>query len=297
MHFTPISTQFPEEAKRLCHNFEVESQRIKTERNILIPDKKAIVRIDTNQYLGTVGLNWEPVQPEVLYSMSGELIKATNGYINGVVNLLDGAVIGISFKLAEREYVENDKIDLNFIMLTAFNGMYGLSGSAFSYRHASDSSANTSNKVFNLKHTKFVGNRIEVVKEMLQYYNQEITSFDLLMNKLIATPMSIDVATEWFEKLFPRSSRHTSQFKNGVEIFKELFRNHTIQGVSRTSYGAWCAMIQYVNHYKSIRVHNERDPEEVKFRSIHIGTGNRLIQAGTTKLTNFHFEEDEFLID
>jgi len=298
MYFQSLNSKYAEYARRnFGHNFEVESQRIKTERNILIPDRKAIVRTDTNEYLGTVGKNWEPVQPEVLYSMAGELLKATDGIINGIINLFNGAIIGISFKLAEREYIQDDRLDLNFIMLTAFNGMYGLSGNASSYRHYNRSIANTSNKVFNLKHTKFVGNRIEVVKDMLKYYNQEITSFDLLMNKLVTKPMSEDVAVEWFQRLFPRTSRHTRHFKESVDIFKELLRNQHIQGVSGTSYGAWCALTEYVNHYKPTRVHNGRDLEEVRFQSINFGTGNKLIQSGTDKLTNFHFDEEEFLID
>jgi hypothetical protein len=297
MHFTPLNTKNANVIRNRYHNFEVESQRIKTERNILIPDKKAMIRTDTNGYLGTVGKNWEPVQPEVLYDMAKELIKATDGKINGVVNLFDGAIIGISFKLAEREYIENDFLDLNFFMLTAFNGMYGLSGSSSSYRHSSRSYANTSNKAFNLKHTKFVGNRIEVVKDMLKYYNQEITSFDLTMNRLVTRPMSEDIAVEWFETLYPRSSRHTKPFREAVDIFKRLLRNEYLEGVKGTSYGAWAALTHYVNHYKTVKVHNGRDPEEVRFQSINFGTGNNLIQSGITKLTNFHFEEDEFIID
>lgn len=79
MHFYRLQTQNPDVVRNRYHSFEVESQRIKTDRNILIPDKKAMIRTDTNTYLGTVGINWEPVQPEVLYDMAKELIKATNG--------------------------------------------------------------------------------------------------------------------------------------------------------------------------------------------------------------------------
>jgi hypothetical protein len=299
-HYISIDTQNTNEALLLCHNFNVESQDIKTERDIWIPDKKAIVRRDTNQYLGTVGKGWEPVQPIVLYNMAEELIQATDGRINGLINMLDGAVIGISFKLAEREFVEDDKIDLNFLMLTAFNGQYGLSGSAIAYRHANDSMANTSNKVFNLKHTKFVGNRIEVVKDMLKYYNQEIRSFDMLMNKLVTKPMSEEQAIEWFTTLFPKANttRSSRLLETAVDKFAILLReNGRVSGVSGTSYGAWCALAQYINHYRTIRVHNDRDPEEVRYQTINFGTGNAMMQKGIKKLTNDYFDEEEFMID
>jgi len=313
MHYHEINTQNPEEARLLHHDFTVESQNLITTGNsIQVPDKKAIVKIpnrDTQDwqnaaptYLGTVGRGWEPVQPSVLYDMAEDLIEATDGSINGVVNMMGGAVIGISFKLAEREYVIDDKVDLNFLMLTAFNGMYGLSGSALAYRHDTQSMANTSNKVFNLKHTKFVGNRIAVVKEMLKYYNQEINSFDVLMQRLVTRPMSDAVALEWFSSLFPKAETHRSEvlLENTVSRFATILnrqRNENVQGVKGTSYGAWCALAEYVNHERTVRVHNGRDEDEVRFQSINFGTGNRMIQKGINKLSNFHFEADEFLID
>ena len=300
MYYQIIDTTNVDFAREISHNFTVEGQRLKTENGVtLIPDKKAMIRTDTNQYLGTVGINWEPVQPEVLYNMAENLLEATNGRINGILNMFDGAVIGISFKLAEREYVENDKIDLNFVMLTAFNGVYGLSGNALAYRHQSDSLANTSNRVFNLRHTKFVANRIEVVKDMLKYYNQEITSFDAIMNRLVTRPMSNAVAIDWFQSLFPtpKSDRSTLLLENSTAEFVRLLRRQRQQGVQGTSYGAWCALIEYINHSRTVRVHNDRDPEEVRFQSINFGSGNRIIQKAMNKLTDFHFTEEEFIID
>lgn len=310
MYFESIDTIDPEVARMVSHNFDVAGKRLQTveeyvtpniEGGIEIPDKKAIIRIDTNQYLGTVGINWEPVQPKVLYEMAGDLIVATSGSINGVLNMHNGAVIGISFKLADREYVDNDRIDLNFLMLTAFNGMYGLSGSAMTYRHETESIANTSNKVFNLKHTKFVGNRIEVVKDMLKYYNQEITSFDTLMNRLVTRPMSKEMAIEWFKSLFPapRGQRSELILEKSIDTFTGLLNNQRrIPGVYGTSYGAWCALTEYVNHNRIIRVHNNRDPEEVRFQTINFGTGNTLIQKGIHILSQeFEFDESEFMID
>ena len=317
MHFHTVDMTDPELARLVKHDFEVESQDLITTGQIglQVPDKKAIVKIPnatTSEeapwenlaptYLGTVGRGWEPVQPKVLYDMAGDLIEATGGNINGIVDMMGGAVIGISFKLAEREYVQDDKMDLNFLMLTAFNGMYGLSGSALAYRQSNDTMANTSNKVFNLKHTKFVANRIAVVKEMLKYYNQEINSFDILMNRLVTRPMSDEMSVEWFKTLFPNPSTHRSEvlLENSVDKFQTILnrqRSERVRGVRGTSYGAWCALSEYVNHQRVVRVHNGRDEDEVRFQSINFGTGNRMIQKGIDKLSQFHFEADEFLID
>ena len=301
MFYNSIDTRDANYAKRTYHNFSVEEQRLRTERGVIVPDRKAIVRADNFEYLGTVGINWEPVQPEVLYDMAKELLRATDGSINGILNMYNGAVIGISFKLAERQYVANDKIDLSFLMLTAFNGMYGLSGSAQAYRHITQSISTTSRHFYNLKHTKFIHNRIEVVKNMLKYYNQEITSFDAIMNRLVTKPMSNEMAIEWFRSLFPspQSRRSERILENSVITYAGLLqaqREAGIDGVSGTSYGAWCALTEYVNHHRTVRVHNGRDEEEVRFESVNFGTGNDLIQKGISKITDFHFSEEEFII-
>jgi hypothetical protein len=302
MFFNQIETTNIEEAKEVGnHNFMVESQRLFTERELLVPDKKAIVKAEDQIYLGTVGKDWEPIQPYVLYDLANKLMEATEGNINGVFNMFDGAVIGISFKLAEREYIRNDKIDLNFIMLTAFNGMYGLSGSALTYRHASNSMANTSNKVFNLRHTKFVSNRIEVVKDMLKYYNREISSFDTKMNKLVTQSFNSDQAGEWFKKCFPtpKTQRSEKILDNSLQNFLYLLHNgrgSNLSGVKGTRYGAWCALIEYINHDRKVRVHNDRDEEEVKFQSINFGTANKLVQNGLRNLMDFEFDESEFMV-
>lgn len=306
MFFNQIETTDIEEAKTAGdHNFMVESQRLTTERGLLVPDKKAMVREDQQTYLGTVGIDWEPVQPYVLYDLANKLMEATaetNGKINGVFNMFGGAVIGISFKLAEREYVANDKVDLNFIMLTAFNGMYGLNGSALTYRPVSQSMANTSNKLFNLRHTKFISNRIEVVKDMLKYYNREISSFDAKMNRLVTVSMSQEEAIRWFRSCFPKPKTERSEriLENSVNNFVYLLHNGKgsgISGVKRTRYGAWCALTEYINHDRSVRVHNDRDEDEVRFQSINFGTANRLVQTGLRNLTvDFEFNEDEFMV-
>ena len=215
------------------HDFEVEKQRLTTERNNLVPDHVAIVKKETNQYLGTVGIGWEPVQPDGIYDLAQELMDATGGHINGVFSMFNDAVIGISFKLAEREYVEGDKVDLNFLMLTAFNGSYGIAGHATCYSRNRETSINTSTKVYNLRHTKFVGNRLQVVKNMLKFYNSEIQLFDKKMGELVTKSMSKMEAIKWFESLFPkpkspRAEKSLEDIVEGIATFIVLIAFYEI---------------------------------------------------------------------
>ena len=310
MFLTPIdSTNQTEAMIEAGHNFVVDKIRLRTHsmdeefNGIDAPAHVGIVRMDTKQYLGTVGKGWEPVQPHVLYDLANELKDSMDGKIEASFNMMDGAVIGINLNLGEREYVEGDKVKLSFLMLTSFNGMYGIAGHATMSRQ--ESSINTSSKGYNLRHTKYVTNRLTVVKEILKYYEREIENFDKKMQGLVNKRMSTKDALEWFRSLFPepKSTVAEKKLENQVILFLDCLENGTranVRGVKGTSYGAYMALAEYINHHRSVRVHNGRDEDEVRFQSIHFGTGNNLAQRGLNKLAKdivVEFTEDEFLLD
>lgn len=305
MFFTKVDTDNVNVAMDVAgHDFEVEKHYIHTETGLLIPDHVAIIRKDTGDYLGTVGKAWEPVQPSEIYQLAEELMKYSGGVINGVFTMFGGSLIGISFTLATREYVQGDPTDLNFLMITAFNGTHGIAGHATTHRASCLNEANTSNKVYNLKHTKNVANRLVVVKNMLKYYNNEIKLFDEKMIRLVNTRMNEAEAIKWFESLFPKpkSPKGETRMENQVAIFLDCLKNGRgteISGVRGTSYGAFQALTEYINHHKSTRVHNNRDVDEVKFQSIHFGSGNTLTQKAlnTLDVKDEEFSEDEFILE
>lgn len=286
------------------HNFIVEKQRATTERGILIPDHVAVVNANTQEYLGTVGIGWEPVQPVTLYELAEELIGATGGKITGAFNMYGGSVIGVSFELAQREYIENDPTLLNFIMITSFNGTHGIAGHSTTTRLSCMNQCNTSNKVYSLKHTKNVLNRLEVVKQMLRYYENEIAAFDKKMMGMVKSRMNQNAAVEWFKTLFPvpTSQRSENILKNQVDVFIDCLNNgrgSDIVGVRGTCYGAFQALTEYINHYRTIKIHNNREEEEVRFHAVHFGTGNTLAQKGLNSISEslVEFSADDFMIE
>lgn len=307
MFLKEVTSQFHHEAIiEAGHNFVVSKINLQTVSTfgefdgIHVPAHVGIVRTDTKQYLGTVGKGWEPVQPHVLYDLASELIESTGGRITGSFSMMDGAVIGIELNLGEREYVEGDKVQLNFLMLTSFNGMYGIAGHATITRQ--EAQINTSSRVYNLRHTKYVANRLEVVKEILKYYEREIENFDKKMQGLVNKRMNTKQALEWFRSLFPepKSTVAEKKLENQVEIFLSCLEDQRQRGVRGTSYAAYMALAEYINHHRSVRVHNGRDEDEVRFQSVHFGTGNNLAQKGLNSLAKdivVEFSEDEFLLD
>ena len=289
------------EARDLAdHMFEVESHRLTSERGHLIPDKKSIFRSDNQLYLGTVGIGWEPVQPIVLYEMAEKVLESVeSGYIEKAFSIKGCSVIGISLKLATREFVNDDPVDISLLMVNSFDGTHSISGYTTAYHRNSESYINTSSRVFNLRHTKFVVNRIDVVKAMLEYYYKEIDLFSQKIQSIVDKPMSEQMAMDWFRSLFPPTrTRHAEKILEGqLSTFACILMS---QNIKRTCYSAFCSLIDYSNNYRRIAVHNNRNEDEVRFESIHFGTANKFMQKGLDKLlpTDFTgFSASEFNLE
>jgi phage/plasmid-like protein (TIGR03299 family) len=302
--FQKLETQNVYEAMEAGnHDFEAIKEDLFTADGLRIPDHVAVLNQTTGDYLGTVGRNYEPVQPSTFYELGDELIKSTGAVVDGILNLRGGSTMGLSFHLADREYIDGDPIALNFMMLNGFDGWQGLSGFAPTNRAACTNVCNASNKVYNLKHTKNVLNRVTVVKNMLKYYQNEIANFDEKMNFLVGHRMNQGEAVAWFRSLFPKptTSRAESGLDNKVTIFINCLlngRGSNIPGVRGTSYGAFQALTEYINHYRTTRVTAGRDEDEVRFEGIHFGTGNTLTQRGLNSLTrSFTFSASDFHIE
>lgn len=304
MFMNRIDTQDVKVARDAAgHDFEVAKVRLQTENGLLVPEHVGIMNQKNGSYLGTVGINWEPVQPETIYEIADELIQSTGGIINGTFDIRNGSVMGISFSIAHREYVAGDLIDLSFMMVNGFDGTHGVAGHATTYRFASDVYCNTSRKLYNLRHTKNVMNRIQVVKEMMKFYKNEVKDFDAKMTRLAGQRMSTEQAVEWFKSLFPKpnSERAETRLNNQVAAFIDCLHNgrgSNIVGVKGTAYGAFQALTEYVTYHRSTRVASGRTEEEVRFEAIHFGAGNTLNQNGLDRLTkSFTFDMDEFMIE
>ena len=145
---------------------------------------------------------------------------------------------------------------------------------------------------------------MSVVKEMLKFYKKEIESFDEKMMKMVGKRMNEQDAVNWFKSLFPKpkSPRAERKLDNQVLIFIDCLRSgrgSEISGVKGTSYGAFQALTEYINHYRSTRIHNGRDEDEVRYQTIHFGSGNTLTQKGLNTLSemDMEFDESDFLID
>jgi len=300
LHATPsfikeINTKDVVEAMEIAdHNYQVNMVPLTLPNGQKVWDKKAVIRNDNGAYLGTVGKDYMPVQPVAVYEMANTLLDATGGTISGVLNMHGGSVFGVSLHLKRAEFLPGDPVDLEFLLLAAHNGAYGILGRALSTRFFCLNQLPTSKKLFNLKHTRYVENRMDVAMKMLSYYNKEIDQFSGHMKQLVGTKMPDKAAVGWFKSLFPvpkkDSKRANSLLDNNVLKYNELLnkgRGVDVPGLRGTAWGALNGLTEFVNHERSTRIKNGRASDEVRFESVNFGDGNNLMQNGMTSLLKY----------
>lgn len=272
------------------HDFHVDKVNMFLPNGTQVPDKMATVNVD-GDYLGTVGKDYTPVQPSEFYALADAFRNETGARIASTITMKGGAVIGINFNLNTREYIPGDPVEMHFLMLTSFNMQYSVMGRALSNRLACLNQLPSSTKLFDIKHTRFVQNRLGMALKMLGYFNQEQLVFDSKMKSLANYSLQDRDAVSWFESLFgdrqKNSKRSDSILKNNTATFVELLtrgKGTELSGVRGTAYGALNGLTEYVNHHRSTRVKGDRDPAEVKYEATLFGSGQDLMQKGFNSL-------------
>jgi len=283
------------------HNYTVDKQPLELPDGTTVWDKKAVVRTDTGAYLGTVGRDYQPVQPVRIYEMVNTMLDATGGEITGVVNMHKGSVFGVVLHLNTAEYLPGDPVELNFLLLAAHNGMYGILGRALSNRLICLNQLPSSTKLFNLKHTRFVDGRLDVATKMLSYYNNEIADFNSNMLQLTQYKMNGEATTNFVHDLYPaakkESKRSESIRNNQISSLIELLYTgkgvEDVPGLKGTGWHALNALTEFVNHERTTRVKAGRDEADVRFEAINFGSGNDLMQRGLKLLLEGSKEHHE----
>jgi phage/plasmid-like protein (TIGR03299 family) len=269
------------------HNFEVRKVPLRLPNGNLVPDKMATERTDTGAYLGTVGAGYQPVQPSKFYGLAESFMAETGAVVDKTLAIADGSIMGISFVVDTQEYLPGDPVQLNFLMMTSFNMRYSVLGRALSNRLACLNQLPSSKKLFDLKHTRYVDDRLKVAMNMIRYYNKEQIEFKDKMRMLTGYSLRDEAAINWFRSLLPapkkNSKRSVSMVENQAATFGNLLaygKGTNLPGVRGTAYGALNALTEFVNHERTTRVKEGKDPETVKWESTIFGSGANLMDKG-----------------
>lgn len=235
-------------------NWTVRKEDLVSQSGIIIPDKCAIIREDTQDVLGVHGSGYEPYQNEELIELLFQISNKTGMEVHTGGQYHNGAKIFIQLK-------SDDLIlpgDLVKGYVTGVNSFDGSTSLGFGNSTLTISCMNTFHKAYKnlrakVKHTSSLKARVdEILMEINKAVKEEQMDFATIkrmteheinapqiQEEIITSIFNLDVKQK-FEELSTRKQNQITSFKSAWDIETKQKGN--------TAWGAMSAMTRYTTH-------------------------------------------------
>ncbi|MEK0347891.1 MAG: DUF932 domain-containing protein, partial [Nitrosopumilus sp.] len=258
-----------------------------------VDDKKAVVRTDDDRVLGVVGNQYHPVQNVELFGFMDAIVGEGQAIYHTAGSLFDGKKVFLTCKLPTSLTIGPDKIDKYLLLTSAHDGSMAihcmftpvrvvcsntLSAALGSYVGGTGVNKRAKSTV-QIKHTKNYKSGISDARNALglaeYYYEQLGITFEKLLNyKFTDSNME-----EYVQLLLPGKilengkNEAKTRTKNLRDKICDLFHNGAGQkDVTNTAWAAYNATTEYADHYRVIRVREDKKLEDVRFQSLLLGS-------------------------
>ena len=261
-------------------NYDVVKKPLFLSNGVEVPSHYATVRTDNDHLLGVVGNRYTILQnkdafrffdsvvgiKEAIYESAGAFAKGRKiwllaklpGYIKTV-----GEDITEKYLLLHNSHDGSGSVQIMFtpIRVVCSNTLNVAAGSA-------------TNRV-SLRHTQNIGLKITQVQEQLGILNQRFSIFEDASRKLAAVDLTQNAFKDYLKNtgLVPKkdSEDQSTKATNIIDEVSELFeigRGAKLKGVKGTAWGAFNAVVEYVDHYRG------SDKKDKRTESLLFGSGS-----------------------
>lgn len=286
-------------------NWEVRLEHITTVMGKSIPDKKAVVRMDTNEVLGVVGNIYRPIQNLEAFSFFDSIVGEGQAIYHTAGSLQNGRKIWILAKLTDPpiKVTKSDIVEKYLLLSNSHDGSSTLRMFFTPIRVVCMNTLNTALErsrgtgVY-IRHCVNIKTKIKKAKEILGisrvYYNELEHKISMLVNKSIDDSM-ID---EYVDRVFgfdkedrekkSLSSSYQSYPKGNRRVLiinklKELLYSDTnkLPGIQNTLWAMFNALVEYLDYRKTYKTRDSR------LESIWFGHSARLKSIAFKEALNF----------
>lgn len=237
-------------------NWSVRQDEIQTIGGIVIPDKKAIVREDTNQVLEVMGKDYFPYQNHELMELLYQVSNKTGLEVHKGGSFKDGARVYVQLK-SEDLKLGNDRIEG---FLTGINSFDGSTSLAFGHSNVTISCQNKFFSAFRqvqnkIRHTKSMSIRIDEICKRLDVVLEEEQSIYRHIVELSETTFDDLMKERVTRKLFgikPEINLNdqeaiSTQTRNKMSKFY-IDLNGEIQSKGDNLWGLFSGVTKYTTH-------------------------------------------------
>lgn len=254
-------------------NWEVGLQDIYRRNGTVIPGKKEIYRIDTDQHFGVVGDDYTPMQNhecvEFLKTLDGAtVVKA--GVFGG------GAKTWWALQLPGVLRIDGEELHKYSIMVNAHDGSLGFRWFITPIRPSCSNMMNLMIKHaidFNIsaRHTRNISSRVNEAARIFTQVNTVYNEMEFAFHQLATNVFNPAMLGQYVEAVLQPTKVDHGRFKTAMA---QIEANFVIEGQT-TRWTALNAVTQYLDHQRPMRGEGQ---EERRFANAIFGSGAKLKQ-------------------
>ena len=218
-----------------------------------------------NDILGVVGERYKVLQNEELFSF-GDFILDGGGRWETAGSIKGGRVVFGSLAL-ERETVLDpngvaDKINTYLLVNTSHDGSIAIQASVTPVRVVCANTLNLAlrgkaKQSFKIRHTQTANGKVQAAREALGLAHKYMDEFDKMAQTLIEQEITKAQFDEIVLAAYPKPEKDSKgsfkKWENKVDLLEEIYQSSTTNMIAGTAWGAFNAMTERLDWYRSAR--------------------------------------------
>ena len=268
-------------------NYHVDLRPIETDDGIPIPQRKAVIRRDSNTVLGVVGNSYQPVQNHECFSFLDAVVEDGQLRYHTAGALGKGEKVWMLAKLpGEIRIKESEDVTEKFLLLS--NSHDGSSALRVYFTPIRVVCANTLGMAerrsrgqgVSIIHKGELKTKVAEAQEILGIAKRFYDDLGERLNRLAWHYPTRGQLETYFSMLYP--DRPEQKNRRAENVRKELFRlfeqgrGQNIPETKLTTWAAFNAVTEFVDHHRSTRGRTPEERASRRLESAWFGSGARL---------------------
>jgi len=240
-------------------------------RYMRVPRTFETIRTDTEQHLGVVGDRYEPYQNDNAFNIFEEIVTEGSMIYESAGVISDGRIMWVMGKMPDYVKVKGDPIEKFLLFTNSHDGTSPITIALTPIRVVCHNTLRfalgfSGSSLVKVRHTKNAQERVSEARRVLkitsEYYRHakeyfgEMAGFKMnasLINKYFKLVLPDPVAKGGDTEAMVAPARTENTRKQLVDIFETSETINEVKATKGTLYGAYNAVTEYVDHYKTIR--------------------------------------------
>lgn len=263
-------------------------------------DRFTTVRTDTNEVLGIVGKQYQPVQNRDAFGFLDSLIEDGSLKYTSAGTLRGGLYVWMMAEFPEEFAITtDDKVKNSIFLFNAHDGSKTMRSFLSNVRlHCMNQLPylfKGGDEQFIMRHTEnVIENSRDRAQDFFGFLEAKQNSFNAMLKGLSQIDVSYDQVTKFIKEVFPQpvydnaeqEKEISTRLMNTRQTVLGNFDAMSTEATSGTAYGLLNAVTEYTDHQRSSRGSNVTEKMQSRFDSVILGSGMNLKKKALEVVSN-----------